>query len=91
MKPVALFEYQMLNNTKGGDLVLDSFGGSGTTLIAAEKNGRTALLMELDPRYCDVIVKRWQEFTGKQAIHADTGKPFAEVTNGDEAKETAAA
>jgi DNA modification methylase len=91
MKPVALFEYQMLNNTKGGDLVLDSFGGSGTTLIAAEKNGRTALLMELDPRYCDVIVKRWQEFTGKQAIHADTGKPFAEVTNGNEAKETAAA
>lgn len=88
MKPVALFEYQMLNNTKGGDLVLDSFGGSGTTLIAAEKNGRTALLMELDPRYCDVIVKRWQEFTGKQAIHADTGKPFAEVTNGDETTET---
>ena len=88
MKPVALFEYQMLNNTKGGDLVLDSFGGSGTTLIAAEKNGRTALLMELDPRYCDVIVKRWQEFTGKQATHADTGKPFAEVTNGDETTET---
>ena len=88
MKPVALFEYQMLNNTKGGDLVLDSFGGSGTTLIAAEKNGRTALLMELDPRYCDVIVKRWQEFTGKQAIHADTGKPFAEVTNGNETTET---
>ena len=84
MKPVALFEYQMLNNTKGGDLVLDSFGGSGTTLIAAEKNGRTALLMELDPRYCDVIVKRWQEFTGKQAIHAETGKPFAEVKDGSE-------
>lgn len=83
MKPVALFEYQMLNNTKGGDLVLDSFGGSGTTLVAAEKNGRTALLMELDPRYCDVIVKRWQEFTGKQAIHAETGQPFAEVKDGD--------
>jgi len=82
MKPVALFEYQMLNNTKGGDLVLDSFGGSGTTLIAAEKNGRTALLIELDPRYCDVIVKRWQEFTGKQAIHAETGQPFAEVKDG---------
>jgi DNA modification methylase len=82
MKPVALFEYQMLNNTKGGDLVLDSFGGSGTTLIAAEKNGRTALLMELDPRYCDVIVKRWQDFTGKQAAHADTGKTFEEVANG---------
>lgn len=86
MKPVALFEYQMLNNTKGGDLVLDSFGGSGTTLIAAEKNGRTALLMELDPRYCDVIVKRWQDFTGQQAIHADTGKTFTEVASGNEAK-----
>ena len=83
MKPVALFEYQMLNNTKGGDLVLDSFGGSGTTLIAAEKNGRTALLMELDPRYCDVIVKRWQDFTGKQAIHAESGKTFDEVVNGN--------
>jgi site-specific DNA-methyltransferase (adenine-specific) len=84
MKPVALFEYQLLNNTKGGDIVLDSFGGSGTTLIAAEKNGRTAMIMELDPRYCDVIVKRWQEFTGKQATHAETGKPFAEVKNGNE-------
>jgi len=81
MKPVALFEYQMLNNTKGGDIVLDSFGGSGTTLIAAEKNGRTAMLMELDPRYCDVIVKRWQDFTGKIAVHAETGQPFAEVKN----------
>lgn len=78
MKPVALFEYQMLNNTKGGDMVLDSFGGSGTTLIAAEKNGRTALLMELDPRYCDVIVKRWQEFTGKKATHESTGCEFLE-------------
>ncbi len=67
MKPVALFEYQMLNNTKGGDIVLDSFGGSGTTLIAAEKNGRVARLMELDPKYCDVIVKRWEDFTGKKA------------------------
>jgi len=82
MKPVALFEYQLLNNTKGGDQVLDSFGGSGTTLIAAEKNGRVARLMELDPKYCDVIVKRWQDFTGKIAIHAETGEPFAEVTNG---------
>jgi DNA modification methylase len=67
MKPVALFEYQMLNNTKGGDIVLDSFGGSGTTLVAAQKNGRVAYLMELDPKYCDVIVKRWEEFTGKKA------------------------
>ena len=68
MKPVALFEYQMLNNTKGGDIVLDSFGGSGTTLIAAEKNGRHARVMELDPKYCDVIVKRWEDFTGKKAV-----------------------
>ena len=81
MKPVELFEYQMLNNTKGADLVLDSFGGSGTTIIAAEKHGRYGRLMELDPKYCDVIVNRWQDFTGKQAVHAETGKPFAEVQN----------
>jgi site-specific DNA-methyltransferase (adenine-specific) len=68
MKPVALFEYQMLNNTKGGDIVLDSFGGSGTTMIAAEKNGRVGYLMEFDPKYCDVIVKRWENFTGKKAV-----------------------
>jgi site-specific DNA-methyltransferase (adenine-specific) len=79
MKPVALFEYQMLNNTKGGDIVLDSFGGSGTTMIAAEKNGRVARLMELDPKYCDVIVTRWQDFTGKQAIHEASGKTFDEM------------
>lgn len=79
MKPVALFEYQMLNNTNAGDLVLDSFGGSGTTLIAAEKNGRDARLMELDPRYCDVIVRRWQEFTGLKAVHAGDGVEFDEI------------
>jgi site-specific DNA-methyltransferase (adenine-specific) len=79
MKPVALFEYQMLNNTKGGDVVLDSFGGSGTTLIAAEKNGRVARLMELDPKYCDVIVKRWQDFTGKKATLESDGREFDEV------------
>ena len=76
MKPVALFEYQMLNNTKGGDIVLDSFGGSGTTLIAAEKNGRIARIMELDPKYVDVIVKRWEEFTGQKATLESTGEPF---------------
>jgi DNA modification methylase len=83
MKPVELVEIPIQNSSKGQDVVLDLFGGSGTTLIAAEKNGRTAMIMELDPRYCDVIVKRWQEFTGKQATHAETGKPFAEVMNGD--------
>ena len=78
MKPVALFEYQLLNNTKGGDLCLDLFGGSGTTLIACEKNGRYARVMELDPKYCDVIVRRWQAFTGKRATLESTGQPFPE-------------
>jgi site-specific DNA-methyltransferase (adenine-specific) len=79
MKPVALFEYQLLNNTKGGDVVLDLFGGSGTTLIAAEKNGRVARLMELDPRYADVIVRRWQAFAGQSAILEATGEPFPDT------------
>ena len=67
MKPVDLIEYQILNNTKGQDIVLDLFGGSGTTLIAAAKNGRKAYLMELDPVYIDVIIKRWENFTGNKA------------------------
>jgi DNA modification methylase len=67
MKPVALFDYQIKNNTKKEDIVLDLFGGSGTTLIACEQNGRTARIMELDPHYCDVIITRWENFTGKQA------------------------
>jgi DNA modification methylase len=79
MKPVALIEYQMLNNTRGGDIVLDSFGVSGTTLIAAEKNGRVAYLSELEPKYCDVIVKRWQNYTGKNAILQSTGQSFDDV------------
>lgn len=79
MKPVELFEYQMLNNTKGSDLVLDSFGGSGTTAIACEKHGRCARLMELDPKYCDVIINRWQNFTGKEAVHIESGKTFNEL------------
>ena len=61
------------------NIVFDPFGGSGTTMIACEKHGRHARLMELDPRYCDVIVKRWQEFTGKQATLEATGATFAEV------------
>ncbi|MHB1266406.1 MAG: site-specific DNA-methyltransferase [Acidithiobacillus ferriphilus] len=76
MKPVALFEYQMLNNTKGHDIILDLFGGSGTTMIAAEKNGRNARLMELDPKYCDVIINRWQNFTGQEAKLESTGESF---------------
>lgn len=79
MKPVELFEYQMLNNTKGGDIVLDSFGGSGTTIIAAEKNGRVGYLMELDPKYCDVIIKRWQDYTGKEAVLESSGDKFNDM------------
>lgn len=76
MKPVELFEYCILNNTKGSDVVLDSFGGSGTTLIACEKNGRQARIMELDPKYCDVIIKRWQDYTGKEATLESTGENY---------------
>ena len=68
MKPVGLFDYQIKNNTKGGDIVLDLFGGSGTTLIACEQNKRIAYLMELDPHYCDVIIARWETLTGKTAV-----------------------
>jgi len=84
MKPVELMQYQIENNTKGQDVVLDLFGGSGSTMIACEKTGRINCSMELDPKYCDVIIKRWQDFTGKIATHAETGQPFAEVTNGNE-------
>jgi DNA modification methylase len=83
-KPVELPERAIRNSSKQGDEILDLFGGSGSTLIACEKTGRHARLMELDPKYCDVIVKRWQDFTGKIATHAETGEPFAEVTNGNE-------
>jgi DNA modification methylase len=67
MKPIKLFQYQIANSVKPNSIVLDSFGGSGTTLIAAERIKRKARLMELDPKYCDVIVKRWEDFTGKTA------------------------
>ncbi len=67
MKPVELVERAVLNSSKSGDIVLDGFGGSGSTLIACEKNNRKARLMELDPKFCDVIVKRWEDYTGKKA------------------------
>ena len=68
MKPIALFDYQIKNNTKQGDVVLDLFGGSGTTIMACEQNHRVAYSMELDPRYVDAIVQRWENFTGKKAV-----------------------
>jgi DNA modification methylase len=67
MKPVELIEKAILDGSQINGIVLDLFGGSGSTLIAAEKNGRVARLMELDPKYCDVIVKRWEDFTGQKA------------------------
>lgn len=68
MKPVELFAYQIKNNTKRGETVLDLFGGSGTTIIACEQTGRTAYCMELDERYCDVIIKRYENLTGDTAV-----------------------
>ena len=68
MKPVGLFDYQIKNNTKGGDIVLDLFNGSGTTIMACEQNGRVARCMELDPRYVDACIKRWETFTGEKAV-----------------------
>ncbi len=79
MKPVELVERAIRNSSKGRDTVLDPFGGSGTTLIACEKAGRQARLIELEPKYCDVIVRRWQEFSGKQAVLEADERPFKEL------------
>jgi len=88
MKPVELIERALVNSSKAGDLVLDLFGGSGSTLIACEKMGRSSRLMELDPKYCDVIVERWQDFAGKDA-HLENGRTFAELKNMQQAKRAA--
>ena len=79
MKPVELVERALRNSSRPGDIVLDPFGGSGTTLIAAEKTGRRARLIELDPKYVDVIVRRWQSYTGDQAIREGDGLPFNDL------------
>lgn len=76
MKPVELVERAIRNSSRPGNVVLDPFGGSGTTLIAAEKSGRLARLIELDPKYCDVIVRRWQDFTGSLATRQSDGVAF---------------
>lgn len=80
-KPVELVEKAISNSSKPGDLVLDVFGGSGSTLIACEKTSRHCRLVDLDPKYVDVMVKRWQDYTGKQAIHVESGKTFAEMSD----------
>lgn len=81
MKPVELFRYLIANSTRKGQVVLDSFGGSGTTLIACENIGRKACLLELDPVYCDVIVKRWQNLTGQKAYRESDGVAFDDLAN----------
>lgn len=68
MKPIPLIAYLIGNSTKRGDKVLDSFGGSGSTLMACEQLGRECYTMELDPHYCDVIIQRWEDFTGEKAV-----------------------
>jgi len=67
MKPVALIERALRNSSQADDVVFDPFGGSGSTLIACEKMGRRARLLEIDPKYVDVIIQRWQDYTGKTA------------------------
>jgi len=79
VKPVALVEDALKDVTRRGDLVLDPFGGSGSTLIAAQKCGRSARLIEVDPLYCDVIVKRYQVYTGKSAHRLSDGAAFDDL------------
>jgi DNA modification methylase len=79
MKPVELVERAIRNSSKSRDTVLDPFAGSGSTLIACEKTGRQARLIELEPRYCDVIIRRFEEFSGKRAVLESDGRGFAEI------------
>lgn len=79
MKPVGLIVRQIKNSTRRGEIVIDFCGGSGSTLIAAEKTGRKARLIELSPKYAQVIIERWQEFTGRAAVLEDTGQTFDQL------------
>ena len=83
-KPVSMMERVMKSSLPKGGLCVEPFGGSGATLMGAEKAGRVCYTMELQGKYCDVIVKRWQDFTGKQATLESTGQAFNEVSNGNE-------
>lgn len=80
-KPIECMARPIQNNSRPKDTIYDPFGGSGTTLIACEKFGRYCVMMEISPQYVDVIVKRWQDFTGKKAIHEQSGKSFEELDN----------
>jgi DNA modification methylase len=78
-KPIFIPEEAINNSSKQGSNILDLFGGSGSTLIACEKLGRNGFILELDPKYCDVIIQRWQQYTGKEAIHEQTGKTYNSI------------
>src|SRR6266852_3968212 len=78
-KPVELIERALINSSKRGDLVVDLFGGSGSTLIACERQGRKARLMEIDPKYADCIVRRWQQYTGGQGVLEAGGRTFDDL------------
>jgi len=79
MKPVELVERALVNSSKAGDVVADLFGGSGSTMIACERRSRKARLLEIDPKYADVIIRRYQEYTGKPAVLDGDGRTFDEV------------
>jgi DNA modification methylase len=79
MKPVELVERAISNSSRKGDVVLDPFAGAGSTLLAAERTGRRASVVEIDPKYADVIVRRWQSYSGQLARLDPGGQSFAEV------------
>ncbi len=79
MKPVELVERAIRNSSKSRDTVFDPFAGSGSTLIACEKTGRHARLIELEPKYCDAVIRRFEEFSGKRAVLEGDGRGFAEL------------
>ena len=87
-KPVELIERALINSSKAGDIVVDLFGGSGSTLIACERRNRHARLMEIDPKYADCIVRRYQEYTGKQAVLDGDGRTFEDIVK-ERVKESA--
>ena len=76
MKPVDLVSYPILNSSRNGDVVLDTFGGSGSTLIACAKHGREARLLEIDPKYVDVAIRRFQDWSGDKATLDGDGRTF---------------
>lgn len=91
VKPVALIADAIRDCSRRGEIVLDAFGGSGSTLIAADKTGRRARLIEFDPLYCDTIIRRWQAHSGRQAMRMDDGRSFDDITSEAPALERSAA